>query len=458
MADRGDAAQPERRRREPADAELRGARRGELRPRPQPRRISAARRSLRDRDRERRAPAVRPARARPRLARAELALDRPRGRGAASPADARSPRRRRRSAATKRFPHLLEAAERACAAWTGPRSTPDYVARIAPSRQQQTIWRLPDGRADPPASTRPSARASTAAVGRLADELRALQRRFPPRGKIALTGHAHIDLAWLWPYDETRRKLRRTFHTALSLMERSPDFRFNQSTAHYYAQIEEDDPELFAAITARVATGSWEPSAACGSSPTPICRPARASSANCSTASAISSALSARARRVCWLPDCFGFSPALPQLLRQAGIDSFFTIKVNWSETNKFPHDLFWWEGLDGSRVLAHAFDNPLGGYNGDVRPEGASADLAQFPRQGRSRRDPARRRLWRRRRRRHARDDRARAAIARLPRAAAGALVAGRGLLRARARDRAQARSCRSGRAKSISSCIARR
>ena len=87
--------------------------------------------------------------------------------------------------------------------------------------------------------------------------------------------------------------------------------------------------------------------------------------------------------RVCWLPDCFGFSPALPQLLRQAGIDSFFTIKVNWSETNRFPHDLFWWEGLDGSRVLAHTFDNPLAGYNGDVRPDGPAADLAQFPRQG---------------------------------------------------------------------------
>ena len=70
---------------------------------------------------------------------------------------------------------------------------------------------------------------------------------------------------------------------------------------------------------------------------------------------------------VCWLPDCFGFSPAMPQLLQQAGIDSFFTIKVNWSESNKFPHDLFWWEGLDGSRVLAHTFDNPLGGYNGEV-------------------------------------------------------------------------------------------
>ena len=85
---------------------------------------------------------------------------------------------------------------------------------------------------------------------------------------------------------------------------------------------------------------------------------------------------------VCWLPDCFGFSPALPQLLRQGGIDRFLTIKVNWSETNRFPHDLFWWEGLDGTRVLAHTFDNPIEGYNGDGAAGLRRADLGEFPRQ----------------------------------------------------------------------------
>ena len=83
--------------------------------------------------------------------------------------------------------------------------------------------------------------------------------------------------------------------------------------------------------------------------------------------------------RVCWLPDCFGFSPALPQLLRQGGLDIFFTIKLNWSETNRFPHDLFWWEGLDGSRVLAHSFDNPAGGYNGEVAPGAIAPTWANF-------------------------------------------------------------------------------
>src|SRR5204862_2606926 len=97
-----------------------------------------------------------------------------------------------------------------------------------------------------------------AAHDALVDELRTLKDRYPPQGKLLLTGHAYIDLAWLWPYAETRRKMRRTFHTALALMEQSPDYRFNQSTAHYYAQMEEDDPKLLEQIKARVKSGQWE--------------------------------------------------------------------------------------------------------------------------------------------------------------------------------------------------------
>ena len=78
-----------------------------------------------------------------------------------------------------------------------------------------------------------------------------------------------------------------------------------------------------------------------------------------------------QAPQVCWLPDCFGFSPALPQILRLAGIDSFFTIKVNWSETNQIAVRSLLVGGLDGSRVLAHTFNNPVGGYNGEIGPRG---------------------------------------------------------------------------------------
>ena len=265
--------------------------------------------------------------------------------------------------------HMIEAAEAALRALAWPSATAAYIARVAPSRLHQTIWRLPPTDAHPPGLDEASRASAAAAADGLAAALRALQRRFPPQGEIALTGHAHIDLAWLWPYAETRRKLRRTFSTALRLMEQFPDFRFNQSTAQYYAEIEANDPALFAQIRERVQSGQWEAIGGLWVEP----------DTNMPTGESLARqilygqryferAFGARSR-VCWLPDCFGFSPALPQILELGGIDGFFTIKVNWSETNKFPHDLFWWEGLDGSRVLAHTFDNPFGGYNGAVTP-----------------------------------------------------------------------------------------
>lgn len=267
-------------------------------------------------------------------------------------------------------PHLLDAAEDTLRGLDWPSATADYVARTASAPGQQKIWRLP-ALIDAPAGLNQGERASvSAALEALTARLTALQTRFPPEGEIALTGHAHIDLCWLWPYAETRRKMRRTFHTALDLMERSDDFRFNQSTAHYYQQVMDDDPALFAAIKARVAEGRWETLGGTWVEP----------DTNMPTGESLARQFLYGQRwfervfgvrhRICWLPDCFGFSGALPQLMRQAGIDSFFTIKVNWSEANRFPADLFWWEGLDGSRVLAHTFDNPMHGYNGFVRPD----------------------------------------------------------------------------------------
>ncbi|WP_413989572.1 alpha-mannosidase [Labrys okinawensis] len=267
-------------------------------------------------------------------------------------------------------PHLLDAAEATTRALDWPSATADYVARTAKEAGQQRIWQLPE-LIDAPAGLNQAERASVAtACDTLVAQLQVLKQRFPQQGEIALTGHAHIDLAWLWPYDETRRKMRRTFHTALSLMEKSEDFRFNQSTAHYYAQMQEDDPALFEKIAARVKAGNWETVGAMWVEP----------DTNMPTGESLARQILYGQRyfektfglrhTVCWLPDCFGFSGALPQLLRQGGVDNFFTIKVNWSETNHIPADLFWWEGLDGSRVLTHTFDNPMHGYNGFVQPD----------------------------------------------------------------------------------------
>ena len=267
-------------------------------------------------------------------------------------------------------PHLLDAAEHTTRALDWPSATQDYIARYGDFTQHRSIWQLPPLMADPAALNQGERGSVVAAHDELVETLKALRERFPQQGEIALTGHAHIDLAWLWPYAETRRKMRRTFHTALSLMEQSEDFRFNQSTAHYYAQMQEDDPALFDKIAAKVKSGQWETVGGMWVEP----------DTNMPTGESLARQILYGQRyfektfgvrhTVCWLPDCFGFSGALPQLLKQGGIDNFFTIKVNWSETNHIPADLFWWEGLDGSRVLTHTFDNPMHGYNGFVQPD----------------------------------------------------------------------------------------
>jgi alpha-mannosidase len=165
----------------------------------------------------------------------------------------------------------------------------------------------------------------------------------------------------------------------LNLLRDSRDFVFNQSTAQYYAQIEKDDPPLFAEIKQFVASKRWESIGGMWVEP----------DANMPTGESLVRQIlygqkyfeqnfGAR-HSVCWLPDTFGFAPALPQLLKQAGINNFFTIKVNWSETNRMPADLFWWEGLDGSRVLAHTFRNPRDGYNGKVTPSAILSTWRNF-------------------------------------------------------------------------------
>ena len=273
-------------------------------------------------------------------------------------------------------PHLVAAAEAAFHSLTWPSSTADYVSRYAPEGGQQKIWQLPPLKENPAALTDTERQSVIDADAQLVETLQTLQERFPPQGEIALTGHAHIDLAWLWPYAETRRKARRTFHTALSLMEGGNEylansgFIFNQSTAHYYAQVEEDDPELFTEIRAKAAAGSWDPVGGLWIEPDTNMPTGESLIRQVLYGQRYFEQKFGRRHEVCWLPDCFGFSGAMPQILKQGGITSFFTIKVNWSETNKFPADLFWWEGLDGSRVLAHTFENPWHGYNGAVNPE----------------------------------------------------------------------------------------
>jgi alpha-mannosidase len=267
-------------------------------------------------------------------------------------------------------PPLLSASEETLASLDWPTDTADYLARVAPTREQQAIWQLPKELAENPVGLNAAERKTVvAARDGLVVALRRLRRHYPQEGSLALTGHAHIDLAWLWPLAETRRKANRTFHTIIGLMNRYPSFRFNASTAQLYAFLEEDDPKLLEAIKKKVAAGQWEPIGGMWVEPDTNMPTAESFARQLLYGQRYFERTFGERHKVCWLPDCFGFSPALPQLLLLAGIEGFFTIKVNWSETNKMPFDLFWWEGLDGSRVLAHTFDNPVGGYNAQTSP-----------------------------------------------------------------------------------------
>jgi alpha-mannosidase len=265
---------------------------------------------------------------------------------------------------------LLLCAEAALNRLQWPSSTSAYVARSAPGRRLRSIWELPDGLdRNPPALTDDERASVQAASDALRAELESLQNEHRNRGALAVTGHAHLDLAWLWPMDETRRKAVRTYHTATDLMDRYPEFQFNQSSAQLYAFVEEDDPNLFSKIEQRVDSGRWEPIGGMWVEPDTVMPCGESLVRQLLYGQRYFKEKFGSYHTVCWLPDCFGFSAGLPQLLVSAGVKYFFTYKMNWSETNRFPYDLFWWEGSDGSRVLAHGFDNPAG-YNGDVTPD----------------------------------------------------------------------------------------
>ncbi|NWF63479.1 MAG: alpha-mannosidase, partial [Chloroflexi bacterium] len=173
---------------------------------------------------------------------------------------------------------------------------------------------------------------------------------------IHATGHAHIDVAWLWTLGQTRRKSERTFHNVIRLMEQFPDYHFSQSQPQLYQFIKEDQPQLFEEIKQRIKEGRWEPMGGMWVE------------ADCNLSGAESLArqfLLGRAffkehfgkdaeSPVLWLPDVFGYAWALPQLIKQAGLKYFMTIKIGWSQYNRLPYDTFMWQGIDGTQILTH--------------------------------------------------------------------------------------------------------
>lgn len=176
---------------------------------------------------------------------------------------------------------------------------------------------------------------------------------------VHCVGHTHIDLAWLWRTKHTREKASRSFSTVLRLMERYPDYYFLQSMPQIYEYVKQDFPDLYQQIKERIREGRWEVDGAMWVE------------ADCNLTSGESLTRQilygrkfvkeefGQEMHYLWLPDVFGYSWALPQILKKSGIDVFMTTKISWSQYNRMPHDTFLWKGLDGSEVITHFVTTP---------------------------------------------------------------------------------------------------
>jgi alpha-mannosidase len=181
-------------------------------------------------------------------------------------------------------------------------------------------------------------------------------------------GHAHLDTAWLWPLHITMKKMAHTTATQLGLLERYPEYVFAHSQASQYEWLELQYPKLFERVKEAVARGQWEPVGSMWVE------------ADCNLSggeSLVRQFLYGRRyfrdklgyqTHDMFLPDVFGYSAALPQILGKFGIKYFFTQKISWNQFNKFPHHTFWWQGIDGSRVWTHF--SPADTYCCDCTPK----------------------------------------------------------------------------------------
>ena len=197
---------------------------------------------------------------------------------------------------------------------------------------------------------------------------------------VYATGHSHIDVTWLWRLKHTREKIQRTFSTVLRLMEEYPEYHFLQTQPQLYKYIKTDCPDLYEKIKQRIAEGRWEADGGMWLE------------ADCNVTSGESLARQflygirfieqefGKKCRYLWLPDVFGYSWALPQIMKLCGLDTFMTTKISWNQFNEMPNDLFWWRGIDGTKMLTYFVNAPnnnersvkygkVSNYSADVAP-----------------------------------------------------------------------------------------
>lgn len=195
--------------------------------------------------------------------------------------------------------------------------------------------------------------------------------------RISAVGHAHIDSAWLWPLRETVRKVARTTSSMTELIDQTDDFVYGMSSAQQYAWVKEHRPEVWERIVAAVAAGRFLPLGGMWVESDTVMPTGEALVRQFSQGQRFFREEFGIAPKGVWLPDSFGYSPALPQLMRRAGFEWFFTQKISWNQVNKFPHHTFLWEGIDGSQVFSHF--PPMDTYNSRLSGEEVAKAARQF-------------------------------------------------------------------------------
>ncbi|MCF7859399.1 MAG: hypothetical protein K9N07_08805 [Candidatus Cloacimonetes bacterium] len=175
-------------------------------------------------------------------------------------------------------------------------------------------------------------------------------------------GHAHLDIAWLWPIREMIRKGGRTFSTALRMLGKYPEYKFGASQPQLYEWIKLHYPNLFEEVKTAVKEKKWELQGAMWVEPDMNLTSGESLVRHCMYGKRFYKEEFGVEVNDLWLPDVFGYSAALPQILKKCGIDFFMTQKISWNETNTFPHHTFYWEGIDGTQILTHFL--PTNDYN----------------------------------------------------------------------------------------------
>ena len=190
---------------------------------------------------------------------------------------------------------------------------------------------------------------------------------------VHMTGNAHIDAAWLWPWTETVDVVKRTFSTALQLMNEYPDYTYSQSAAQYYAWMQNKYPDIFQQIQQRVKEGRWEVVGGMWVEPDLNLPDGESTVRQILVAKRYFQKNLGVDVKVGWNPDSFGYNWQLPQIYKKSGIDYFVTQKMAWNDTNQLPLKLFWWQSPDGSRVLTY-FPHD---YVNQIEPVKMATDLA---------------------------------------------------------------------------------